>query len=98
MHAIFMAKGPLFATRQRLPAFNTVDLFNLFCMILQIDCIENEGTNRTDAWKMLLTNRNLLQMNIIKLASLEETGDGVAGDRVSLSDILSQRVSDKRKF
>lgn len=54
MHAIFMAKGPLFAHGQELEPFNTVDLYNLFCRILRIECKPNEGTDRTHTWDVLL--------------------------------------------
>lgn len=54
MHAIFMAKGPLFAVGQHLEPFNTVDLYNLFCRILEIKCKPNEGVDRTSTWNVLL--------------------------------------------
>lgn len=54
MHAIFMAKGPLFASGQQIEPFHTVDLFNLFCRVLRIDCKQNEGTDRTSTWNVLL--------------------------------------------
>lgn len=56
MHAIFMAKGPLFANGQHLEPFDTVDLCNLFCIILKIDCKRNEGVDRTSTWDLLLRN------------------------------------------
>lgn len=52
MHGIFMAKGPLFASGAQLEPFDTVDLCNLFCKILKINCNPNEGADRT--WNMLL--------------------------------------------
>lgn len=85
MHAIFMAIGPLFATHQKIPSFNTVDLYNLFCIILQIDCIENQGADRTDVWKLLITKHELL--DIAKQTT----------DATSHPDTLTRRVSEKRK-
>ena len=54
MHAIFMAKGPLFQSGTVLPTFNSVDLFKLFCKILEINSTENDGVYRSDIWKDLL--------------------------------------------
>lgn len=58
MHAIFMAKGPLFASGKILKPFNTVDLYNLFCLILKIRCNRNEGADRSDAWNVLLDTQS----------------------------------------
>lgn len=54
MHAIFMAKGPLISRGQQVEPFHTVDLFNLFCRILKIDGRQNEGTDQTSTWNILL--------------------------------------------
>ncbi|XP_031625251.1 ectonucleotide pyrophosphatase/phosphodiesterase family member 5-like [Contarinia nasturtii] len=50
MHAIFMAKGPLFAKGKMLKAVNMIDLYNLFCFILNIECGQNNGTKKLDAY------------------------------------------------
>lgn len=56
MHAIFMAKGPLFAKGKKLKPFNSVDLYNLFCAILDIKCKKNDGNDQMDIWSDLLEN------------------------------------------
>ncbi|XP_055309055.1 bis(5'-adenosyl)-triphosphatase enpp4-like [Sitodiplosis mosellana] len=43
MHAIFMAKGPLFAKGKILKSVNMIDLYNLFCYILNIQCHQTDG-------------------------------------------------------
>lgn len=54
MRAIFMAKGPLFASGKVLNPFDSVDLCNLFCRILKIKCNRNNGMDRLDIWSVLL--------------------------------------------
>lgn len=99
MHAIFMAIGPLFATYQKLPSFNTVDLYNLFCIILQINCDLNQGANRTDVWKLLLTNNDLLNITVNKSVMDNSKQSGkIHADMTSFRDTLSRRVSEKRKL
>lgn len=44
MHPYFMAVGPKIKKQTKVPPFNTVDLFNVFCAILDIPVIENNGT------------------------------------------------------
>lgn len=39
-----MARGPLIKKQHQVPPFNTVDLYNLFCKILNIPATENNGT------------------------------------------------------
>lgn len=53
MHALFMAKGPLFAKGKRLKPVNTVDLYNLFCLVLDIKCKKNDGSIRSNTWDEL---------------------------------------------
>lgn len=53
MHAVFMAKGPLFAKGKKLNQVNTVDLYNLFCLILRIECGPNDGSTKLDIWNDL---------------------------------------------
>lgn len=50
MHAIFMAKGPLFAKGKKLKAVNMIDLYNLFCYILSIDCGKNDGSRTLEMY------------------------------------------------
>lgn len=50
MHAIFMAKGPLFAKGKMLKSVNMIDLYNLFCFILNIECGHTNGTQKLDAY------------------------------------------------
>lgn len=56
MHAIFMAKGPHFPVGAQIPSFNTVDLYNLFCSILDIKCTANDGTIKRDKFEKMLKN------------------------------------------
>lgn len=44
MHAIFFANGPQFKKNNKVAPFSSVDLFNLFCLILDINTIPNNGT------------------------------------------------------
>lgn len=50
MHAIFMAKGPLFDKGKTLESVNMIDLYNLFCFILDIECGQNNGTQNLDMY------------------------------------------------
>lgn len=50
MHAIFMAKGPLFAKGKILKSVNMIDLHNLFCYILHIECDFNDGSKKLDMY------------------------------------------------
>lgn len=54
MHATFMAKGPLFAKGKQLKPVNTVDLYNLFCLILDIKGSKNDGSTKNDTWNDLI--------------------------------------------
>lgn len=44
MHPIFMARGPLIKKQHEVSPFRTVDLYNLFCKILNIPATKNNGT------------------------------------------------------
>lgn len=44
MHAIFMAIGPAFKTKTVVEPFENVQLFNLFCTLLDVKPTENNGT------------------------------------------------------
>lgn len=44
MHPFFMARGPKIKKNFKIRPFKTVDLFNLFCDILSIKPIKNNGT------------------------------------------------------
>lgn len=99
MHAIFMAIGPLFATHQKLPPFNTVDLYDLFCIILQINCTQSQGANRMDVWKMLLTKADLFNGIIDKSATGTSQPSGkIHTNMTSFRDNLTRRVFEKRKL
>ncbi|KAJ3662358.1 hypothetical protein Zmor_006712 [Zophobas morio] len=44
MHPFFMVRGPRIKINHKVSPFNTVDLFNLFCEILEIAPTKNNGT------------------------------------------------------
>lgn len=46
MHAMFMAKGPVFKDQYTIPSFESIDLYNLFATVLGIQNI-NPGNNGT---------------------------------------------------
>lgn len=50
MNAIFMAKGMLFSKGKSLKSVNMIDLYNLMCLILNIDCDENDGSKNLDMY------------------------------------------------
>lgn len=54
MQAIFMAKGPLFKSGKVVEPFDNIDLYQFFCLILDITCPLSEGTDRTDTWNTIL--------------------------------------------
>ncbi|KAK9877191.1 hypothetical protein WA026_016939 [Henosepilachna vigintioctopunctata] len=43
MHPFFMARGPKIKKDHKVPPFHTVDLFNLFCKILELPAVINDG-------------------------------------------------------
>jgi ectonucleotide pyrophosphatase/phosphodiesterase family protein 5 len=45
MHPFFMARGPKIKKNHKVQPFGTVDLFNLFCEILEIASTKNNGTS-----------------------------------------------------
>lgn len=53
MHAMFLAKGPLFAKGGKLKSVNMIDLYNLFCHILNIKCGPTDGSTNLDIWNEL---------------------------------------------
>lgn len=56
MHALFMAKGELFGEGKILRnPVNVVDLYNIFCKILQINCTENDGEKDLKKFDELFT-------------------------------------------
>lgn len=57
MHAIFMAKGPFFAKGKQLKAINMIDLYNIFCFILSIDCGANDGAKTLDMYGDLFATK-----------------------------------------
>lgn len=54
MNAFFMAKGPSISKCKRPGAVNAVDLYNLFCLILDIECGQNDGSKNPNIWNKLL--------------------------------------------
>lgn len=54
MHAVFMAKGPLFKAGQIIKPFNSIDLYNLFCHIVKIKCHVNDGQWDAAFWSSSL--------------------------------------------
>lgn len=57
MHAIFMAKGPSFNKRKTLEPVNMIDLYNLFCLTLNIYCEPNDGSSKPDTWNELFSTK-----------------------------------------
>lgn len=55
MHAVFMAKGPLFKAGQTIKPFDSIELYNLFCHILKIKCNTNDGKWNPSFWNAVLT-------------------------------------------
>ncbi|XP_055296553.1 ectonucleotide pyrophosphatase/phosphodiesterase family member 5-like isoform X2 [Sitodiplosis mosellana] len=53
MNAFFLAKGPLFSKGKRIRAIQMIDLYNLFCLILKIECGVNDGSKNPQIWKKL---------------------------------------------
>lgn len=58
MHAIFMAKGPIFKTKKVLKPIKMINLYNLFCLILDIKCNKTNGSNKLDIWNDLLVKQS----------------------------------------
>ncbi|XP_017786314.1 PREDICTED: bis(5'-adenosyl)-triphosphatase enpp4-like [Nicrophorus vespilloides] len=44
MHPFFMARGPMIKVAHKVPPFHSVDLYNLFCNILDLKAQPNNGT------------------------------------------------------
>lgn len=53
MHAIFIANGPIFARGKVFDSINVVNLYNLFCLILDIKCGKTDGINKAYAWNKM---------------------------------------------
>lgn len=47
MHAVFLASGPLFPAGEVMPAFESVDLYEMVCAVLGISPAENDGSTDT---------------------------------------------------
>lgn len=43
MHAVFMAKGPIFRSGQTIKPFDSINLFNLFCHVLNLKCSPSDA-------------------------------------------------------
>lgn len=59
MNAFFMAKGPSISSDKKLKAINSIDLHNLFCLILNITCAPNDGSMNPDIWTELFATKQL---------------------------------------
>lgn len=59
MHAIFMAKGPIFNKGKTIKPVQMINLYSLFCNILEIKCKKTNGSNRLEMWNDLLTKQYL---------------------------------------
>lgn len=59
MHAIFMAKGPLFSKGKTLKSINMIDLYNIFCFVLNIECGQNDGSKKLDKYNDLFAKKPL---------------------------------------
>lgn len=57
MHAMFMAKGPLIAKGKMSKPVNMVDLYNLFCYILNIECGPTHGSTNLIIWNELFVTK-----------------------------------------
>lgn len=57
MHAIFMAKGPLFSKGKTLQSINMIDLYNIFCFVLNIECGHNDGSKKLDKYNDLFARK-----------------------------------------
>lgn len=44
MHPFFIAKGPGVKSNHKVPPFSTLDLYNLFCAVLNLKPDQNNGT------------------------------------------------------
>lgn len=64
MRAIFLARGPDFIQKGRIPKLNNVDVYPLLCVLLQINCNKNNGT--TDPFADILTPRSLQYLTKLK--------------------------------
>ncbi|XP_031625464.1 ectonucleotide pyrophosphatase/phosphodiesterase family member 5-like isoform X2 [Contarinia nasturtii] len=53
MNAFFMAKGPIFGKDEQIETIDMIDLYNLFCLILKIECYSNDGSNNSSIWNAL---------------------------------------------
>lgn len=54
MRGTFFAYGPLIRRGVAVSAFHSVDLFDLYCVILKIPCSSRSGRDRTDLWSLFL--------------------------------------------
>lgn len=45
MHALFLAKGPLFPKGKQIEPFENVHLYGMFCAVLNITCHFNGATS-----------------------------------------------------
>lgn len=59
MHAIFMAKGPIFSKGKTIKPVHMINLYHLFCYILEIKCNKTNGSNRLEIWNDLLAKRSV---------------------------------------
>lgn len=62
MHAIFIANGPIFAKDKVFESINVIDLYSLFCSILDIKCGKTDGLTTPYTWNEMFTEqfRNII--------------------------------------
>lgn len=63
MHPFFMARGPKIKKNYKITPFKTVDLFNLFCDILEIRPTKNNGTT-SNVQSMVIRGRSKILSTI----------------------------------
>lgn len=75
MHAMFFANGPAFKEHTKLPPFSSVDLYNLFCAILGIDTVPNNGTIANVAQMLVNSSGKIIQPASIGWSSGKMAGE-----------------------
>lgn len=61
MNAFFLAKGPKFSQGKRMRAIRMIDLYNLFCLTLEIECGANDGSNDPNVWTKIFAREKIVQ-------------------------------------
>lgn len=55
MHAMFIANGPIFAKGKIFQSINIINLYSLFCFIVDIKCSKTDGFTTPDTWNKMFT-------------------------------------------